>query len=119
MMMISMKNIFLVLVLCLISSTILSQEITLVASNNVGDSQVLHTLKLSSNNSEIIYNDDANIASSLNKKIQSFIEYVENKNGVLRITFDKATNSFSILSDLKFNIQDIINTNTPLNTTIE
>ena len=113
------KNIFLVVLLCIVSKTMQSQEITLIASNHVGNGQIIHTLKLASNNSGVYYSDDVKTSSSLNKNIQSYIELVENKNGVIRITFDNSTNSFSILSDTTFNIQNVINTNNSINTNLE
>ena len=107
------------MILCFISTVKFTQEISLVASNNVSDDRIMHTLKLTTNNLDNAYNDDELSPIPLNKKIQDFIAFVENKNGVIRITYDRATNSFSILSNLKFNIQQLINTNNPLNISIE
>ena len=109
------KNIFFLLILCFSYMSSYTQNISLVASNQVDNDHVLHTLKLSSNNSSANYSDDNLVNQPVNQKIENFISFAENKKGVFRVTYDNATTTFSILSDNIFDIQYLINTNNPLN----
>ena len=94
------------------SGGIYAQNLSLVASNQVDQDHILHTLKVSDNSTNSINSNDANLFSyPLSKKNQEFISFAENKNGVQRVTFDPATNTFSILSDKNFKIETIINSN--------
>ena len=109
------KNIFLLLILCFTYMSSYTQNISLVASNHVDNDHVLHTLKLSKNNSSTNYSDDNLVTQPVNQKIENFISFTENKKGVFRVTYDNATTTFSVLSDNIFDIQYLINTNNPLN----
>ena len=92
-----------------------TQNISLVASNHVDNDRVLHTLKLSKNNSSTYYSDDNLVTQPVNQKIKNFISLTKNKIGVIRVTYDNATATFSILSDNSFDIKYLININYPLN----
>ena len=107
------------LAFCFNSYLLHAQNISLVASNEVSYENTLHTLKLSVNNATTSYNDDDIIAYPIDQKIENFISFVENKKGVLRVTYDNATSTFSILSDKNFKIENLINTNNPINESSE
>ena len=109
------KNIFLLLILSFSYIASYTQNITLVASNHVDNNHVLHTLKLSVNNSSTNYSDDNLVNQPVNQKIKNFISIAENKKGITRVTYDNATATFSVLSDNSFDIEYLINTNNPLN----
>jgi uncharacterized protein (UPF0333 family) len=105
-----MKNyIFLILICFFSTGHILSQNLSIVASNPAGDNHVIHTLKLSNTSSSLAIQNDDSATISTDKKNQEFISLIEQKNGVQRITFDNATSTFTVLSDKSFNITTIIN----------
>jgi len=116
-----MKNYFILLsILCFLNEGIYTQDLSWVASNQVDNDLIVHTLKVSkdvasSNN----HFDDGPLSPILSQNIQNYISFTQNKTGVIRVTFDHATNTFTILSDKKFNIESIIKPITPITETRE
>ena len=106
------KKIIFLLIVFFNTGSFFSQSLTLVASNPVGDENILHTLKISTSTSSIVnYSDNDLNSSPLNKEVEKFMSFAKNKKGLQRITFDPATNTFSILSDTEFNIESLIHPN--------
>ena len=104
-----MKNLILLLLISLFSTGhILSQSLSLVASNPAGETKIVHTLKLSNTNSPNTSFDDTSI-SHITRENQAFISYLESKMEVQRATFDHKTSTFTILSNQGFDITSILN----------
>ena len=99
-----MKHLVLLIVLIgLVITDCYTQNLSVVASNKVAHNLVVHTVKIS--NSGLNVHADTSPAPTENTaEIDQLLQTFSNFEGVSRATFDKATSTLTILSNLEFEI---------------
>lgn len=105
-----MKNyLFVVLLIFVYCQNSFSQELTLVGSYRLDHNKIAHTFKVSNDdsNTNINYTDELEIKTVYKNEIEVFIREVSEKKDVLRVSYDNATNTITVISNDDFKIEFI------------